>query len=64
MKIVNRLEKLSEELRALPRHRWDDCLREFCEQRLMQAPKAEASMIPVRVENERRMIARRSNGRS
>ena len=63
MKIAKRLDKLSEELRELPRHRWDDYLREFCEQLLMQAPRAEASMIQVWVEDERRVIARRPNGR-
>jgi hypothetical protein len=52
MNIVSELEKLSADLREMPRHRWDEHLRNLCEQLLLQHARLEPAKIPVKAEGQ------------
>lgn len=48
MRMGKTLERLSQELREMPRHRWDEHLREFCERLLMEESELQPARIPLR----------------
>jgi hypothetical protein len=50
MKTAYDLQRLSKELRDMPRHLWDTHLRGFCEALLMEHSCLERARIPVDVQ--------------
>jgi hypothetical protein len=63
MKLVSNLERLSEELREMPRHLWDEHLWEFCERLLMQRSGLQPARIPMKVESDTAELANRARQR-
>jgi hypothetical protein len=59
MDTANRLVRLSKQLRDLPRHQWNEHLRRFCEELLMQTPSLEPAKIPVERPERHRAALRR-----
>lgn len=60
MRIGKALERLSAECRDMPRHGWDERLREFCERLLLQVARLEPARVPLRgTRNDARGTRRR-----
>jgi hypothetical protein len=64
MKTAYDLQRLSKELRDMPRQLWDEYLMRFCEALLMEHSGLERARIPVDVESPQAQSARRRRQRS